>query len=160
MSERASQARQHRGGSSGSVEIILAAFAAVEARDEQRLMALCHPQVSFVWPPCLPYGGIACGREAARADRGWSATWQLFQPTPEERRMDPRVIAATETEVVVLWRQRGLADSGLRYDGEVVGVYEIRDDALARGQMFYFDPVAAGRFLEAGMAGWAAARHG
>ena len=138
--------------SSRSVDIVLAAFAAVETRDEQRLMTLCHPQVSFVWPPSLPYGGIASGREAARVDRGWSAAWQPFQPTPNERRMDPRVVAATDTEVVVLWHQRGLAGSGLRYDGEVLGLYEIRDDALAHAQMFYFEPVAAGRFLEAGTA--------
>jgi hypothetical protein len=59
-----------------SVDIVLAAFAAVKARDERRLSELCHPQVEFHWPPSLPYGGVARGAEAARADRGWELAWQ------------------------------------------------------------------------------------
>jgi ketosteroid isomerase-like protein len=131
-----------------NVQVVLAAFAAVQARDAQQLIAVCHPQVSFHWPPPLPYAGTVAGPEAARSDRGWSAAWQAFQPTDKERRMDPRVVAATGSEVVVLWHQRGVASSGKRFDGEVLGLYEVRDNALARGQMFYFDPVAAQRFLE------------
>jgi ketosteroid isomerase-like protein len=61
--------------------------------------------------------------------------------------MDPRVVAATEREVVVLWRQRGVWPDGGRFDGEVLGLYEVRDDKLARAQMFYFDAVAIQRFL-------------
>jgi hypothetical protein len=38
---------------------------------------------------------------------------EALQPTEAERRMDPRVVAASEEEVVVLWRQRGV-DSGGR----------------------------------------------
>jgi ketosteroid isomerase-like protein len=61
--------------------------------------------------------------------------------------MDPRVIAATDDEVVVLWRQRGLSPHGTRYDGEVLGLYEVRDRKLSRAQMFYFDAVAVQSFL-------------
>jgi ketosteroid isomerase-like protein len=131
-----------------NVQVVLAAFAAVEARDAQQLIAVCHPQVSFHWPPPLPYGGTVVGPEAAQSERGWSAAWQPFQPTDKERRMDVRVVAVARSEVVVLWHQRGVASSGERFDGEVLGLYEVRDNALARGQMFYFDPVAARRFLE------------
>jgi uncharacterized protein len=131
-----------------SIAVVLEAFSAIEVRDWSRLATLCHPEVSFHWPPPLPYGGVTSGRDAAaRDDRGWSAAWQPFQPTPAERRMDPRVVAATASQVVVLWRQRGLSEAGARYDGEVLGLYDLRDGLLARAQMFYFDPVAAANFL-------------
>jgi ketosteroid isomerase-like protein len=132
----------------GSVQIVLGAFAAVESRDDQRLQDVCDPQVLFHWPPCLPYGGQATGLEAIRADRSWDGAWRPLQPTPAERNMDPRVVAATDTEVVVLWHQRGRSPSGATFDGEVLGLYQVRDGALARAQMFYYDPVAAHRFLD------------
>jgi ketosteroid isomerase-like protein len=66
--------------------------------------------------------------------------------------MDPRVVAVNESEVVVLWRQRGLGRAGERFDGEVLGLYQIREGKLARAQMFYFDTVAVVSFLEKAMA--------
>jgi ketosteroid isomerase-like protein len=127
---------------SESVSIVLEAFRAVEQRDEQRLRRLCHPEITFHWPPSLPFGASHSG-----VDLSWSAVWDRVQPTDVERRMDPRVIAATEREVVVLWRQRGLGPEATSYDGEVLGLYEVRDGKLARAQMFYFDAVAVQRFL-------------
>jgi ketosteroid isomerase-like protein len=125
-----------------SVSIVLEAFRAVEERDEQRLRKLCHPEVAFHWPPSLPFGASQSG-----VSDSWSRVWDRVQPTDAERRMDPRVVAATKDEVVVLWRQRGLGPRGTRYDGEVLGLYEVRDGKLARAQMFYFDAVAVRRFL-------------
>jgi uncharacterized protein len=63
--------------------------------------------------------------------------------------MDPRVVAATETEVVVHWHQRGLSPGGQRFDGEALGLYGVRDGKFARAQMFYFDAIAVRRFLAA-----------
>src|SRR5260370_932035 len=40
-----------------STDIVMAAFAAVERRDERRLAELYHPEIEFHWPPSLPYGG-------------------------------------------------------------------------------------------------------
>jgi ketosteroid isomerase-like protein len=125
-----------------SVSIVLEAFGAVEQRDERRLRDICHPEVSFHWPPSLPFGSSQPG-----VSDSWSAVWDRVQPTAGERRMDPRVVAATEHEVVVLWRQRGLGPRGERYDDEVLGLYEVRDAALARAQMFYFDALAVWCFL-------------
>ena len=65
--------------------------------------------------------------------------------------MDPRVISASEREVVVLWRQRGLSPSGERFDGEVLGLYQLREGKLARAQMFYFDTAAIAAFLARSM---------
>ena len=65
--------------------------------------------------------------------------------------MDPRVVAANEAEIVVLWRQRGLSSSGERFDGEVLGLYQLREGKLARAQMFYFDTAAVAAFLARSM---------
>jgi hypothetical protein len=93
---------------------VLDAFRAVEQRDEQRLRERYHPEVEFHWPASLPFGD--------RTGPTWSEVWDPLQPTEEERRMDPRVVAATDREVVVLWRQRGLSPSGERFDDEVLGL--------------------------------------
>jgi len=133
-----------------SSEIVLAAFDAVEQRDEHRLAELYHPEVEFHWPPSLPYGGSSGGAAAlqARNRTGWDQVWDPLQPTEEERRLDPRVVAATGEEVVVLWHQRGLTQGGHRLDAEVLGLYGVRDGKFARAQMFYFDTTAVLRFLQ------------
>jgi ketosteroid isomerase-like protein len=131
-----------------SVAIVLAAFRAVEQRDEQRLLELYHPEVEFHWPPSLPFGGSSRGRRRDRSGPSWSEVWDPLQPGEVERGMDPQVVAATEREVVVRWRQRGVSPSGERFVGEVLGLYEVRDGKFARAQMFYFDSVAVQRFLD------------
>ncbi len=65
--------------------------------------------------------------------------------------MDPRVVSADEDEVVVVWRQRGLSPAGERFDGEVLGLYQVREGRLVRAQMFYFDTVAVANFLDKAM---------
>jgi len=67
--------------------------------------------------------------------------------------MDPRVVAISEDEGVVLWRQRGVSPSGERFDGEVLGLYQLRGGKLARAQMFYFDTVAVVNFLKKATSG-------
>lgn len=133
--------------SPSSVDVILAAFDAVEDHDDARLAELCHPDAEFHWPPNLPYGGTVRGVRPGSPPAGWEAAWDPVQPTESERRLDPRVVAATDDEVVVLWHQRGLAPGGERFDSEVLGLYRVRRGKLARAQMFYFDPVAASAFL-------------
>jgi ketosteroid isomerase-like protein len=134
---------------SASTDIVMAAFAAVERRDEC-LAELYHPEVEFHWPPSLPYGGSVHGAAALQAgDRtSFDQVWDPLQPTWHERRMDPRVVAATDREVVVLWHQRGLHPAGQRLDMEALGLYGVRDGKFARAQMFYFDTTAVLRFLQ------------
>jgi ketosteroid isomerase-like protein len=135
---------------SASTDIVMAAFAAVEERDERRLAELYHPEVEFHWPPSLPYGGSIHGAAALQpGDRtSFDQIWDPLQPTRRERRMDPRVVAATGQEVVVLWHQRGLRPAGQRLDMETLGLYGVRDGKFARAQMFYFDTTAVLRFLQ------------
>ena len=133
-----------------NVRVVLEAFSAVERRDARGLAAVCHPDVEFRWPPSLVYGG---NRGEGDSGGGWQRpnfedVWDPFQPTGAERSMDPRVVAASEREVVVLWRQRGLGCGGERLDSPVLGLYEVRHGRLARAQMFYFDAAAVEAFLD------------
>ena len=113
---------------------------AIERRDAQRFHALCHPTCELHWPPSLPYGGTTRGLQ--QAGPTWSDTWHALQPTEVERRMEPRVVAASAEAVVMLWRQRGVTPGGDRCDEEVLGLYHVREGKLARAQMFYFDTAA------------------
>ena len=124
-------------------KLLLEVFRAIEQRDDRRFRELLHPVFELHWPPSLPYGGSKA--------RTWSETWEPFQPGERERRMDPRVVAVSEDEGVVLWRQRGVSLSGEQFEGEVLGLYQVREGRLARAQMFYFDTAAVARFLARSM---------
>ena len=89
---------------------ILTIFRAIEERDAAQFRSFLQPDFEIHWPPSLPYGGTFCGVEPQPG--GWGATWQPLQPTETERRMDPRVVAAHDDDVVVLWRQRGRTIDG------------------------------------------------
>jgi len=132
-----------------NVRVILEIFEAIEQRDEQRFSELVDPDFEIHWPPSLPYGGTYRDLEAtARQDRPtWTGTWTPLQPTAAERRMDMRIVAASDEEVVALWCQRGLSPAGGRFDGQVLGLYRVSDGKLARAQMFYFDTAALASFL-------------
>jgi ketosteroid isomerase-like protein len=134
-----------------NARVMLEVFRAVKRRDVQRFAQLVHPEFEIHWPPSLPYGASYRDLEAdARQGRPtWSQTWDPLQPTVVERRMDPRVVAAGDEEVVVLWHQRGRNPAGERLDTPVLGLYQLRDGRLARAQMFYFDTVAVAGFLTA-----------
>jgi thiosulfate dehydrogenase (quinone) large subunit len=125
--------------------VILEIFSALERRDLQRLLELCHADVEFHWPLVLPYGGTSRGLKTDPPS--WGHTWTPLQPTDAERKMDPGVVAASDDEVVVLWRQRGVSPGGDRLDSPVLALYEISDGKLGRAQMFYFDPTAVIKFL-------------
>jgi uncharacterized protein len=128
-----------------NVEVMLRIFSAIERRDAQRALELFQPDIEFQWPPSLPYGGTSRGLKLNSPT--WVETWDPLQPTEAERRMDPRVVAASEEEVVILWRQRGVSPAGNRIDTPVLGLYQLREGKLARAQMFYFDTAATLSFL-------------
>ncbi len=128
-----------------NIKAILDIFSAIERRDVSRQLELFQPDIELHWPPTLPYGGTTHGFKPERP--GWGGTWIPLQPTEAERKMDPRVVAASDDEVVVLWHQRGITASGDRIDVEVLGLYQFRDAKLARGQMFYFDTATVLNFL-------------
>src|SRR5262249_32660203 len=128
-----------------NIEAVLEVFSAVERRDAQRMLDLVVPDVEFHWPPLLPYGGTRRGLNPEGPT--WGTPWDPFHPTPADRSLSPRPVAATAEEMVVHWQQRGLSPAGDRIDTPVLGLYRLRDGKLARAQMFYFDPVAVVDFL-------------
>ena len=102
---------------SEDVQVMLEIFRAIEGRDTQRVFELCQPDVEFLWPPSLPYGGASPGS-------AWANTWVPLQPTEAERRMDPRVVAAGPEEVIILWQQRAVNPAGDGLETPVLGVYQ------------------------------------
>src|SRR5262249_1485325 len=131
-------------------KLVLAVFSVIEQRDPERpdprlLLDLCDPRIEFHWPASLPYGGTRRGFPPSGPS--WDQVWGPLQPTQAERRMDPRAVASSGDEVVVLWRQRGVSRAGDRFDGEGLGPYRGRDGKVARAQMFYFDTAALANFL-------------
>src|SRR3989442_3525529 len=107
-----------------NVDLMLGIFTAIERRDFERMLGLCHADVEFLCPPSLPYG------EGGRG--AWAQTWIPLQPREAERRMDPRILAATEDEVVVLWRQRRVSWARDPVDGPLFGLYQSLASKLAR----------------------------
>jgi hypothetical protein len=79
----------------------------------------------------------------------FGAIWTPLQPTPLERRMDPRVVATGEGgRVVVNYVWRGLDGQGRRFETETLADYQVREGRLARAQMFHFDLTGLTLFLE------------
>jgi uncharacterized protein len=135
-----------------SERVVLAAIAAVEQRDGQALLDLYHDEIEFHDAPSLPYGGVVKGKQAVEqhmySAAGWGATWIPLQPTPAERAMNARIVSSHGEDVVIEYRQRALAPSGERFDGQVLAVYTVRDGRLARARMFHFDTAALVGFLD------------
>ena len=135
-----------RGKEQKNSKTILAIFRAIEERNDAQFRSLLQPDFEIHWPRSLPYGGTFRGLEPQ--PHGWGATWAALQPTEAERKMDARVVAAHDDEVVVLWRQRGRTKEGDILDEEVLGLYHLSEGKLARAQMFYFDTAPVAKFLE------------
>ena len=131
-----------------SEEIVLEAFAAVDARDDERLKRISHPEASFVWPDSLQPSHFRTLQ--GKVATSWEEVWEPFQPLPEftTRRMNAQIVASSGTRVTVLRHQRGINRRGERLDCEVLGLYEVRDGLLNRAQMFYFDSAAVRKFLQ------------
>jgi ketosteroid isomerase-like protein len=90
-----------------NVELLLDVFRAVEERNAEALFALFHADIGFHQPTSLPFGGSYYGLAAVlHHARSWHRAWIPFQRQPE-RRMEPRVVATANDEVVILWQQRG-----------------------------------------------------
>lgn len=135
-------------------EVALGVIRAVQERDAERLSELVHDDIQLHDALSLPYGGITEGKASIQeqaerpSETTWLGTWGPVQPTDAERRMDPRVIAENDGEVVVLYHQRALAPDGERFDSPVIGMYDVREAKLARAQMFHYDTAAINAFLE------------
>jgi ketosteroid isomerase-like protein len=133
-----------------NVRFVLDAFRLVERHDDSQDDEIYQPDAEFHWPPALPYGGSFRLGGDRQGRPTWAEVWAPFQPTQGERSMSPRVVAASDDEVAVEWRQRGVRRDGTRIDTPVLGLYRVRDRKFERLQMFYFDPEAVLQFLADG----------
>ncbi len=61
-------------------KLLLSVFNAIEQRNDQRFSELLHSDFEIHWPPSLPYD--------EGKSKTWTETWDPFQPTELERRMD------------------------------------------------------------------------
>jgi ketosteroid isomerase-like protein len=129
-------------------EIVLAAIRAVENRDPNALLALYHPEVTFEWPPGLPYSGRFRDAEIAEMSERYLAVWDPLQPTPAERRMDAQVVASGGADVVVEYAVRARDQRDNRFETRTLARYKVLDDRLAAATMFYWDHVGLLAFLE------------
>lgn len=130
-----------------SEDIVMDVLNTIERRDLARLPGLYHPEVEFSWPPGLPYGGVFRGSAIGEMNASFAATWGPLQPSERERRLDPRVVASSGGDVVVNYHWRALDKAGRRFETETLAHYSVRDDRLARAQMFYFDLAGMLRYL-------------
>jgi ketosteroid isomerase-like protein len=106
--------------------------------------------IEFHDAPSLPHG-VVTGKPAVEAHAcgagSWIETWGPVQSTDAERRMDPRVVAASGDEVVVVLDRQRAVGAGERVDAPVLALYEVREGKLARSQMFHYDTAAIIEFL-------------
>lgn len=135
-------------GMDADAQLVLDMIRAVEERDMEALTTAYHPDVEFVWPPGLPYGGTFRNDEVAAMTEAFAAAWEPLQPDAETRRLDPRVLGRSSAgEVVVHYVQRGRYDDGRSCETPVLGLYTVTDGKVRRLQMFYFDPAGTAEFL-------------
>jgi ketosteroid isomerase-like protein len=126
--------------------IVLDVLAAVERRDPE-IARMYHPDIEFHWPPSLPYGGVHRGAAVAAMTELFARIWIPLQPTESDRRMEPRVVASRDDEVVVRYVWKGRAPTGETYATDTLALYRVREGKLARAQMFLFDLSGLESFL-------------
>ncbi|MEO7549200.1 MAG: nuclear transport factor 2 family protein [Ramlibacter sp.] len=114
-------------------------FSAVERRDRAQLDALYHPQVTFVWPAPLPYGGTHTGDAIKEMTARFTQTWDPLQPEPADRRLDPELVAASQGEVVFRYLLKGRDSSGHTHSADTLARYTMQDGRLFRAQMYCFE---------------------
>lgn len=137
-----------------AADVVMALLHAIETRALDRVHEFYHPEVAFYWPPGLPYSGEFTGAALDDMNARFAATWLPLQPTDESRKLDARVVATGDDgRVVVHYDWKGQAPDGRRFHTETLADYQVRDQRLARAQMFYYDLRGLIAFLEHARAG-------
>jgi hypothetical protein len=118
--------------SQANVQLVMDAFRAVETRDDEGLAASTTRRSNFIGLRHCTTRPVAVTRQAIGVALGRMHGSGCSRLRPSD----------------VLWHQRAKTPDGERTDTPEFGLYEVRDGKLARAQMFYFDPVEVGVFLE------------
>lgn len=132
-----------------NLETIHRLFQAVEERDVASVLAAYDPEIVIRDAESLPYGGIYHGPEGAKQHlEGAAQTWNPFQPSATERKLDAVFLDSGEY-VIVLWQLKGLdVNSGRKLDLPAANLYKLRNRKIVESQMFYSDTAAIVQFLE------------
>ena len=133
---------------SSAEETVLAAIRSVEARDLDGLAMLYDPDISFDWPPGLPYSGHYEGTHIAAMSERFASVWQPLQRTEAEREMEPIVVATAGDTVVVQYVTRGTDAAGRRFETPVLARYRAPDGRLVEAQMYYWDLIGLQEFIK------------
>jgi uncharacterized protein len=120
------------------------AYAAFNAGDRDRFLALLDPNAEWHWPPGLADTDVYRGTPAIeRAMTIWADAWDDF-------RMDPEEVVERGDSVFVVARYTGRGrTSGLPIDQRVAHVWEFAGDRAVRLRMFGDAEKSRRRFLEA-----------
>jgi uncharacterized protein len=134
---------------SSAIAAVRRLFAAVEERDLERVLACYSDDVEIAEADVLPWGGVWRGRDGVMAHAArFMSTWGALQG-PEEARLDAHFWDDGAGTVCALFRHKGLdRASGARFDAPEVGIYRVRDNRVARSQMFHADSAAVVAFLD------------
>lgn len=81
---------------------MLEVFEAIERRDNKRHLELCLPDVGVLLARNPPVWRAV--QWSNRGGSGWAEIWIPLQPTEAERSMDPRVVAARDSEAAYAGR--------------------------------------------------------
>jgi len=112
---------------------------AVEQRDRQTLASLYHPKVEFHFPAALPYGGCHTGTGVAALGERFASIWDPLQPTAAYRKLDYRLVAASDDEVVARYFLKGRNHHGRTIASDTLARYTMRDGLLIRAQMYHYE---------------------
>jgi hypothetical protein len=116
------------------------------------------PRATCQWPGSARFRNVLARPFVDRRGLHLGNLWPVRESVEDEGAQFMHVSdrdvqqAVVGTEVVVHWHQRAVSPSGERFDGEALGLYEVRDGKFARAQMFYFDAIAVQRFMAAAAA--------
>jgi ketosteroid isomerase-like protein len=130
------------------VDVVRRLFTAVEERDLDGLLACYSDDIEINEADVLPWGGVWRGPEGVAAHAAkFMRTWGAVQGS-QESRLDAQFFSDGAGTVCAVFRHRGVDPvTGARFDAPEVGVYRIRNDRVARSQMFHADSAAVVTFL-------------
>lgn len=131
-----------------NADVVLRALHALEERRMDDLRALYHPEIEFHWQPGLPYGGDHSGPGVTAMAEIFGATWVPFQPDPQTRSMDPKIVAVQDENVVANYMWRGIDGHGNRFETATLAHYQVQDGKLRDARMFYYDLAGLIAFLD------------
>ena len=121
------------------VEIVPRAISAVEGPRIDEVRALYHRMSNSIGSPVFTMAATHSGPTVATMDRTFADTWMPLRPDAETRRMDPRVVAATDGHVVVSYIGGGRTSEEIGSETETLAHYQVKEGKLRYARMYHFD---------------------